>query len=193
MSALFDKAIQAFDEYNSKDPNLETVDGKQMPKELLYARRMSQRLVEFKPDASEPLRLAVRCQHIGRWEIPRKSYPMDRKGYLQWRNKLKEHHAAIAEEILLKTGYDQETIERVKFLVQKKQMKHDPETQTLEDVVCLVFMDYYFEEFAGQHDDDKVVNIVRKTWSKMSEKGRKAALQLRLSDKSSQLVTQALS
>jgi len=193
MSALFDKAIQAFDEYNSKDPNLETVDGKQMPKELLYARRMSQRLVEFEPDASEPLRLAVRCQHIGRWEIPRKSYPMDRKGYLQWRNKLKEHHAAIAEEILLKTGYDQETIERVKFLVQKKQMKHDPETQTLEDVVCLVFMDYYFEEFAGQHDDDKVVNIVRKTWSKMSEKGRKAALQLRLSDKSSQLVTQALS
>lgn len=192
MSALFEKALHAFDEYNGKDPNLEHVDGKQVAKELLYAQRMSTRLVKFDPNASESLRLAVRCQHIGRWEIPRKSYPMDRKGYLQWRNKLKMHHAEIAEKILSQVGYDQDTIERVKFLVQKKQMKKDDESQTLEDVVCLVFLEYYFEEFADAHEEDKVINIIRKTWSKMSEKGREAALKLSLSEQSSQLISKAL-
>lgn len=192
MSALFEKAIAAFDEYNSKDPNTETASGRSFPKELLYAQRMSACLVQFSPDASEALRLAIRCQHIGRWEIPRETYPKDRVGYLQWRNKLKEHHADIASKILNQTGYDNETIERVKFIVQKKQLRHDGESQTLEDVVCLVFLEYYFDEFAGQHEEEKVISILQKTWNKMSEKAKEAALRLKLGDVTKQYISKAL-
>jgi len=192
MSALFEKAIEAFDRYNEKDPNTETVNGKEHPKELLYAQRMSRKLIEFAPHASEALRLAIRCQHIGRWEIPRDTYDKDRVGYLNWRNKLKEHHASIAEKILSQTGYPNEIIDRVKFLVQKKQLRHDEETQTLEDVVCLVFLENYFNDFSSQHDKEKVLSIVQKTWNKMSDKARKAALNLKLDDQSKKLITKAL-
>lgn len=192
MSALFEKAIAAFDEYNSKDPNKEKAGEKHYPKELLYAQRMSKSLVGYKPDASEALRLAIRCQHIGRWEIPRDSFPKDRVGYLQWRNKLKVHHADIAEKILGELGYDNETIERVKFLVQKKQLRHDEESQTLEDVVCLVFLSYYLDDFAVEHEEGKVVSILQKTWMKMSEKGKEAALKLPLSDNSRNFIAKAL-
>ena len=192
MSALFEKAIAAFDDYNRKDPNTETSGGKTLPKELLYAQRMSACLVQFMPDASEALRLAIRCQHIGRWEIPRETYPKDRVGYLQWRNKLKEHHAEIASDILSEIGYDEEIIDRVKFIVQKKQLRHDDESQALEDVVCLVFLEYYFEEFARQHEEDKVISILQKTWNKMSEKAKEAALKLKLSEVAKQYISRAL-
>ncbi len=193
MSALFEKALEAFDQYNGKDPNSETHKGEKYPKELIYSQRMSKKLIEFYPDASEALRLAIRCQHIGRWEIPRDSYPKDRVGYLNWRNKLKEHHADIAEKIMSQIGYDQEIIDRVKFLVQKKQLRHDEETQTLEDVVCLVFLEYYFDEFAKEHSEEKIISILQKTWGKMSEACKEAALKLKLSDETVQLVKKAIS
>jgi len=192
MSALFEKAIDAFDHYNKKDPHTEKAGEKSFPKELLYARRMSRKLVEFAPDSSEALRLAIRCQHIGRWEVSRESYPKDRIGYLNWRNKLKQHHAEIAEKILLKIGYSKEIIDRVKFLVQKKQLRHDEETQTLEDVVCLVFLEHYFHDFAAEHDEEKVVSIIQKTWNKMSERAKEAALKLTLDEDSRLLIDRAL-
>src|SRR5687767_3075754 len=113
----FEKAMKAFDAYHLKDPNQETVDGKALPKELLYAQRMTDRLSRFNPAADESIKLAARCQHIGRWEIPREKYPMNKKGYLQWRNEEKLHHANIAERILTDCGYDPETINKVKFLL----------------------------------------------------------------------------
>lgn len=192
MSALFEKAIEAFDQYNSKDPNTEMANNKSYPKELLYAQRMSRQLIDFEPNASESLRLAIRCQHIGRWEIPRDSFPKDRVGYLQWRNKLKVHHADIAEKILSQIGYEQWIIDRVKFLVQKKQMRHDEETQILEDVVCLVFLKYYFSDFADEHEEDKIISILQKTWNKMSERGKEAALKLNLNEKAKSYVHKAL-
>ncbi len=192
MSALFEKAIEAFDQYNQKDPNTEKAGDKIFPKELLYAQRMSRKLVDFQPDATEALRLAIRCQHIGRWEIPRDSYPKDRVGYLKWRNKLKEHHAEIAEKTLSQIGYSKDVIERVKFLVQKKQLRKDEETQTLEDVVCLVFLENYFYDFAEEHDEEKVLSIVQKTWAKMSEKAKSEALKLKLDEKSTYLIRKAL-
>jgi len=192
MSGLFEKAIEAFDKYNSKDPNTETSGGKTYPKELIYAQRMSQKLIQFYPDASEALRLAIRCQHIGRWEIPRNSYPMDRVGYLNWRNKLKQHHADIAEKILNQIGYKSDIIERVKFLVQKKQLRHDDESQALEDVVCLVFLEYYMDDFALQHDEEKVISILQKTWGKMSDTCKETALTLKLSKSTQELVEKAL-
>jgi hypothetical protein len=158
----------AFDAYNAQDPNLETSGGTRHPKELLYARRMTERLAAYAPDVPEYLQLAARCQHIGRWEIPRKLYPMDRKGYLKWRNELKFHHAKIAEGILKDCGYDSNTIEIVKFLLLKRELQQNPDTQLLEDVICLVFIEYYLEDFAGQHEEEKVIDIIRKTMKKMT-------------------------
>jgi len=188
----FEQAMDHIDDYNRMDPNQEEFDGKSYPKELLYGRRMSHMLCSFYNKASEPLRLAVRCQHIGRWEIPRSSYPMDRVGYLNWRNDLKKHHANIAEGILKSVGYDEDIIERVKFLIEKKQLRKDEETQTLEDVVCLVFLTYYFEDFAKQHDEEKVIDILVKTWNKMSDKGHQEALKLHLSEYTKAMVGKAL-
>lgn len=193
------QAIQKFDEANSKDPNTETVDGEERPKELLYAERMTKWLDKMDPDASEALRLAARCQHIERWVIPRDEYPMNRPGYIKWRNELKRYHARRAEEILTEVGYGEETIEHVKNLVMKKGLsrrksaeKIDSEVQMLEDVICLVFLEYYYADFIEDHDDEKVVDILQKTWQKMSEKGREKALQLDFGGRPGNLVEKAL-
>lgn len=188
----FKAAIDQFDLANSQDPNQEEWQGNMYPKEMLYAERMTDCLEAFEPDASEALQLASRCQHIKRWEIPRESYPMDRPGYHAWRNELKKFHAEQAEAILQEVGYDENTIERVKFLLQKKQLRRDVETQTLEDVICLVFLQYYFEPFSKKYEEEKLIDIIQKTWKKMSEKGHDAALQLNYSPESLELIKKAI-
>ncbi len=187
------EAFQLFDKANAQDPNKEVFEGKEYAKELLYAQRMTETLKEFEPNASEALQLTARCQHICRWEIPRESYEMNRVGYLKWRQDLKKFHAEKAGALLKKVGYDQEIIDRVSFLLLKKQLKKDEETQTLEDVICLVFLKYYYEPFLIKHDDDKMISILQKTWKKMSPKGHAAALALSFSDRGSALVSKALS
>lgn len=188
----FDLAISGFDEYNRQDPNREQVEGTLVAKELLYARRMSERLQHFAPDAAEEIRLAARCQHIGRWQIPRNTYPAGRKGYLQWRNKLKEHHATIAEGILKDSGYKQDVIDKVKFLLLKKELQHNKDTQLLEDVVCLVFIEFYLADFAGKHDDEKVIDILRKTMKKMTDRAIEAAAQIPLDERTAGLLARSL-
>lgn len=192
-SEKFKAAINLFDKANENDPNKEVYQGKEHPKELLYAQRMTDRLNSFDKDAGEALHLAVRCQHLQRWEIPRDQYEMNRVGYLKWRNDLKKFHADKAGEILRAVGYDEDIIDTVQFLLQKKQLKKNEMTQTLEDVICLVFLDYYFERFSEKYDEAKMIDILRKTWNKMSEKGQNTALTLNLSDRANQLVSKALS
>ncbi len=187
------KAFKLFDEANQNDPNIEIAEGKEYPKEYLYALRMTETLNAFSPDASEALQLTVRCQHIRRWEIPRNDYEMNRVGYLKWRQELKKFHALIAWELLQQAGYDDEIGNQVEFLLLKKQLKKNEDTQTLEDVICLVFLRYYFEAFAEKHDEAKVIDILQKTWRKMSEKGQQAALQLPLSEDALALVSKAIS
>ncbi|MCB0634592.1 MAG: DUF4202 domain-containing protein, partial [Lewinella sp.] len=160
----FEEAIRLFDAANSQDPNEEIWEGKAYPKELLYAQRMSECLNEFAPDASVSLQLAARSQHLQRWKIPRDTFPMDRPGYHAWRNQLKEFHAREAGAILEEVGYDPDVIDRVKFLLQKKQLRRDPETQTLEDVICLVFLRYYFDPFSKKYTEEKLIDILQKTW-----------------------------
>ncbi len=188
----FQKAIEAFDKANARDPEKEVSSGAGRPKELLYAERMSEWLDKLEPDASEALRLAARCQHLERWVIPRDEYPMDRPGYLKWRNALKKYHAGRAREILNDVGYDEETIGRVEDLVMKKGLKTDSEAQTLEDVICLVFLKYYFDDFAGKHEEEKIISILQKTWRKMSPRGQEAALKLEMPDSAKRLVEKAL-
>ena len=177
-SALFAQALARIDAANAEDPNAEDENGAARPRELLYAERMSARLATLLPDASEALRLACRSQHLRRWEIPRASYPMDKKGYYQWRTTLGRFHAETAARILRETGYDAATIARVEAIVRKEKRSSDADTQALEDVAALVFLEHYFAGFAAKHDDDKLVVIVRKTWQKMSPRGHDAAAAL---------------
>jgi len=192
LKSKFETAIKLFDQANSLDPNKETWNDQEYPKELLYGIRMSEKLAEFAPNASEALRLAARCQHICRWEIPRNSYEMNRVGYLTWRRDLHKFHAQKASEILENVGYEQSIIDNVQFLLQKKLLKKNEETQLLEDVICLVFLDYYFENFSEKYAEEKLIDILQKTWAKMSEKGHNAALKLSLSKKSKLLISKAL-
>ena len=193
MNNNFENAIGLFDQANTKDPHTEISDGKEYPKELLYAIRMTEKLNEFEPNASEAVKLTARCQHICRWEIPRDSYEMNRVGYLKWRKDLKDFHAKKAAGILKEVGYDDVLINNVAFLLQKKQLKKNEETQLLEDVICLVFLQHYFEKFSEKYTEEKLIDIVQKTWAKMSNKGHEAALKLDFSKKSMQLITKALS
>ena len=186
-------AFAAFDEANGRDPNLETVDGREEAKELLYGRRMTTWLDRLCPEASIALKLAARCQHLERWTIPRKRYPEGRVGYLTWRRDLKLFHAERARDILRPLAFSEEAIERVGQLLRKERLKTDPEVQALEDVVCIVFLVHYLTDFAGRHSRTKVVEILRKTWSKMSPEGQAAALALDLEEETAALVHQALS
>ncbi|HEY8934457.1 MAG TPA: DUF4202 domain-containing protein [Cyclobacteriaceae bacterium] len=189
----FERAIASFDTYNGNDPNREKTEDNDIPKEFLYAVRMTSKLSHYAPDAPEHVQLAARCQHIGRWEISRNAYPMDRKGYLQWRSQLAIHHATIAERILHECEYDQDTIDKVKSLLQKKQLHQNPDTQLLEDVICLVFVEYYLDEFANHHDDDKVIDILKKTLKKMSPKAIQEAGKIAVSDHVKKLISKAAS
>ena len=175
----FERTIALFDAANAEDPNQEAVDGKQCPKELLYAQRMTEMQQRFAPDASEVVRLACRAQHIQRWKIPRTDYPMTREGYLSWRTGLYKFHADTAGKLMQEADYVEETIEQVKKVVGKRGLKVNPDTQTMEDVVDLVFIEHYMLGFAMQKPDyseEKWLDIVRKTWKKMSDEGRAFAV-----------------
>jgi hypothetical protein len=153
---------------------------------------MSDWLQRIEPNASEALQLAAHGQHICRWTIPRDSYSMDRPGYHRWRSACQRMHADKLAEILRDVGYDDATISRVQSLVRKERLKLDPDSQLLEDVICLVFLENYFADFSRQHDEAKLIDIVRKTWKKMSPRGHAAALQLPLSDETKSIVEKAL-
>src|SRR3989338_4317879 len=175
----YQAAIAAFDKANAEDPNKEMADGKEYPKELLYARRMSEMQERFAPGASEAVKLAVRAQHIQRWKIPRGDYSMDKPGYMLWRTTLYKFHAETAGNLMREAGYSDDMIARIKNIVSKKGLKTDPETQMMEDVVDLVFLEHYMAGFAAQHpeyDEAKWIQIIRKTWQKMSPRAHEFAL-----------------
>ena len=189
----FDRVISIIDHANQADPNQENWEGVDHPKEWLYAQRMTHWLQKVYPGASEELRIAAHAQHICRWEIPRSDYPKGKVGYHQWRTALQGFHAEKAGQILTQVGYTPKTIARVQQLLQKKNLRKDLECQQLEDVICLVFLDYYFAPFAAKHEDEKVVDILRKTWRKMSERGQAEALRISFPAKAQSLIEEALS
>ncbi len=190
----FQRVIRSIDQANGEDPNSEVVDGVARPKEQLYGMRMQEWVEELDPGASEELRIAARSQHIRRWEIPRSDYPMDRRGYLRWRTRLYAFHADRASEILRAQEYDAETIERVRTLLQKRNLRTDTDVQTLEDAAALVFLVHHLDDFLARDDigEEKAIDIVRKTWKKMTERGHEAASALTLSDESTALLEKAL-
>jgi len=167
----FNRAIALFDAANAEDPNQD--DG--LPKELLYAQRMTEMIDRFAPQAGEVSQLAVRAQHIRRWTVPRSNYPLGKPGYFAWRTGLYRFHAETAGELMRQAGYDEATIAQVMAAVGKEGIKTNPDTQMVEDVSSLVFMEHYMLGFAGQHaeySEEKWLGIIRKTWKKMSEDAR---------------------
>ncbi|MGJ8672204.1 DUF4202 domain-containing protein [Rubritalea sp.] len=190
--ALFELAFEKFDAANSLDPRIWEADGMSYPQELFFSEQHTKWVEKLDPEASDALLLASRCQHICRWEIPRKSYTMDRTGYLTWRSDLKKFHAVKAGEILREVGYDDAVVTRVQDLNLKKNLRKDPECQTLEDALCLAFMEHQFDDLIDGTDEEKMVKIVQKTWGKMSEKGHAEALKLPLSAQALEIVQKAL-
>jgi hypothetical protein len=185
----FDSALARIDAVHAGDPEKE--GGR--PKELVYAERMSAWLAKLAPQASEELKLAVRCQHLRRWALPRTDFPRGKVGYLRWRKEESLAHAALAGEILEGAGYGAEEAKRVQSLIKKERIKHDPEAQLLEDTACLVFLGHEFAAFAPKHDEAMLLDILRKTWAKMSPAGQAAALGLNLPQPLRKLVEKALS
>ncbi len=192
MSVRLDKIIAAIDAVNARDPTSVEADGKLVPRALLYGKRMSAVLKTFMPNAPEMLLIAARAQHIERWSIPRASYPEGRIGYHNWRKNLQLHHAKLCGALMREAGYGTDDIEKVGALLRKERLKYDPLTQTLEDVICLVFLQYEAPEFIALHDDDKVRDILTKTTRKMSPFGLAKAGMLTLDARLAKLLTEAL-
>jgi len=193
----FQAALERFDAANAEDPNRELDQGVEHPKELLYGRRMSAMLARLAPQAPESVQLAVRAQHIQRWKTPRADYPMDRQGYLQWRTGLYRFHAEAAAGILEAVGYDGATIARVRAAVSKQDLKGNPEAQLLEDVSGLVFLEHYLAGFVDAHpewDETKWIEIIRKTWKKLSPEARTFVLagKIRLPEELNPLIWKAM-
>jgi hypothetical protein len=191
-SQRFESALRRFDGENSRDPNHEAVDGIPHPRELLYAQRLVNWVLRLCPDASEELRLAARCQHICRWEIPRQSHPMTRAGYLQWRATLKKFHAQKAGDILREAGYPEDVIRRVQDLNLKKHFPDDPEARVLEDALCLVFLEFQFADLAAKTAAARTINALQKSWQKMTGAGRAEALKLNYGEREKALLERAL-
>ena len=192
------QVIDRIDEINRQDPNVETDEnGREWPKELLYSERMTDMLHRYVEDPDEVAEIAMRGQHIARWQSPRDAYPMNRQGYLQWRTHLYKFHANKVSELMKEAGYDEESIERVKKAVGKRGIKVNPDTQLLEDVTDLVFIEHYMLPFAERHpeySEEKWIDIIQKTWKKMSERGQQFALsgQVRLPEPLVPLIQKAL-
>jgi hypothetical protein len=187
--------IAEIDSANANDPRQDMVAGKPHPREVVYSERMSECLSRLYPEASEALRVAAHAQHICRWQIPRDKYPLGRQGYNAWRSACRDHHAALTSAIMRRHGYAASEIAQVEKIIRKEELKRDPESQALENVVAVVFVEHYLDEFVAAHkdyDDAKLADILRKTLRKMDPTGHAAALGLSLPEPTRRLIGMAL-
>ena len=185
-------ARAAIDAAHANDPR-RAADGRAA--ELVYGERVEAWVERVVEHPSTALRLAARCQHLERWTVPRSTYPMDRAGYMRWRTRLYQRQAERARELILGAGVDAAIAERVAFLVAKQELRSDAESQALEDAVCLVFLEHEIQGFASGHADypeSKFIDIIAKTWRKMSERGRSLARDLPLPKALAALVRAAI-
>ena len=105
---------------------------------------------------------------------------MDRKGYHQWRTYLYTYQAEKAAHLLREVGYSKESVSAISEMIEKKDLKTNADSQLIEDVVCLVFLQYYIEDFVEKHKSDmeKLKRIILRTWNKMSDKAHNEALKI---------------
>jgi hypothetical protein len=189
----FEQVFQAIDDFNRKDPHTELFEGTDQPREWVYSQRLSAWVEKLSPQGSEALRIAARGQHVGRWTVPRADFPLDRAGYLRWREALKRFHAQTVSGFMAKAGYPPELQEKVRSMMLKKNLQSDPEAQILEDALCLIFLETQFMDLLSKTPREKMIEIVQKTWKKMGAAGRAAALALELPEEEKKLLQEALS
>ncbi len=188
------KAIQNIDLLNSEDPNKTTIAGKEWSNEVLYSQRMTEWLFKLNSNPSAALQIAVRANHIMRWKLDRKTYPMDRQGYLQWREDLIAYHISETIKIMKKLSFPTDEMLKLEKIMSKQHIKQDADCQTYEDVICLVFLEHYFASFYSdkQVEEDKMITILRKTWFKMSKTAQAEALKLDMPEQATAIVHKAL-
>lgn len=192
MNQRLKAAIARFDEMNRQDPRETSVDQGSLPTQLLEAERLEAWVLKRDPEPSEALLLAARCQHLQRFKFPRSDYPEGRTGYLKWRKELMKKHADLAGEVLSACGFDNQVIQEVRSINLKQDLKHNPDVQKMEDALCLSFLEHEYSDFAQKYDDEKVIAIVQKTWTKMSVDGQRLALTIPLFGRAQALVARAL-
>ena len=187
----YNDALKLIDKAHNEDPAYVTIDGNKVSDEFLYSERMLNQLLAYYPDSNPFIKLSAKCHHLKRWEVDRKLYPMDKQGYFNWRRVVAKHQLNIAKEILTKAEFSEEEIDKVISCLKKENIKRIPEAQIIEDVACMVFIQFYLEEFAKPHQDDKVIDILYKTMLKMSDPGIETCKKLPLSNKVAHLVKKA--
>jgi hypothetical protein len=197
MAPHLPKAFSLIDAAHSSDPNLITINNTQVPYELHYAQLMTHYLTLHSPSAPPTVQTACRAQHFRRWEVPRSSYPEGKAGYFKWRTFLKKRQAEQVKAICLQCDYSEDEADEVARLIAKEELKRGGDTgtkeaQIVEDVACLVFLKDQFDAFEKEHDEEKIVGILKKTWVKMGERGRELALEMELSERAKELVGKAL-
>ncbi|MEZ4371237.1 MAG: DUF4202 domain-containing protein [Polyangiaceae bacterium] len=190
--ATTEQAIAVFRERQAQDPTRVEVAGEQRPKALVEAERLAAWVLQLAPGASVALRIAPYCQHLERWTVPRADFPEGRKGYIAWRTSLAKSHAEKAGQALAALGFDESVIEEVKRINMKKGLGQASDAQVMEDALCLTFLEFDLPEFAAKHPREKLLDIIRKTWRKMSDAGHQQASQLQLTPELSELVQAAL-
>ncbi|MBQ4833538.1 DUF4202 domain-containing protein [Pseudoalteromonas sp. MMG010] len=176
---MFNKVMTLIDEANNQDPNTALYNGQSVCKEFLYAIHMSDMLKRFKPSADELMQIAVHGQHIQRWKSPRSDFEMNKQGYHQWRSALYIFHASRVAGLMKQVGYNEAEQNRVYNAVAKKNIKRNPDSQLVEDVASLVFIEHYMLDFANakpDYNEEKWIGIIRRTWQKMSDEAHKFVL-----------------
>ena len=186
------RLLERIDQLNREDPTTELIRGVATPREFVYSQRLTDWVLRLNPGASEALRIAARGQHLCRWLIPRDRYERNRRGYLRWRETLKRFHADKVAALMREVGYPDDLAQSVQSLITKRCVPGDPEAQTLEDALCLVFLETQFADLRGKTPEATMKEVLRKTWKKMSERGRAEALRLRLGEAERKLLTQSL-
>ena len=181
-NSRLEQVLREIDKINRSDPR-----GYELP----YSEWLTGWVKRLEPHASEELLIAARGQHVGRWKIPREQLPMDRKGYLAWREKLKALHAGTVAGLMRQAGYPPESIQKVERIILKKNIR-DPEAQAVEDALCLVFLERQFTDLRLKEPEEKMLEILRKSWRKMGEKGRAEALKLKFPAEEEALLKKAL-
>lgn len=191
-ASRLESTLLAIDNINKQDPNTEELNGKITAKEYIYGHHMSACLAQYWPQSHELLQISVRAQHIKRWHLKRAEFPEGKAGYLTWRKELGKFHASLTKEIMIENGYSEEESDKTAAILRKEKLKTNSDTQTLEDVACLVFLQHYFDEFATKHTEEKIIRILQLTWRKMSETAHDIALSLTLPPHLAALVGKAL-
>jgi len=190
--ARFRAAVETFSAIGDNDPAKVDDHGELIPRQIAEARRLSYWIGRLENQPSPALSLAIHCQHLRRWAYDRSAFPKGRTGYLAWRKDAASKSAEEAARILAGLGFERSLIEHVVRIVTKQGIKTDRDVQTMEDALCLSFLEIDAAAFAQKHAEVETLRVLRRTWSKMSEAGRQLALELTLDPRVQDLLTRAL-